>query len=885
MEERRAVVAAVERPARRATLVRVVMAARAITAAREVTVETEVPGRSSVVLAVVVAAEAMADGAASAALEVKAAMVAQEEEAAPAPTAAPRATVRAGALRSSPDRSPSASTSLSRVTRLLVAKEDPAAREAREKTVPTERMAAAAARAAAAMKAVRGAGADPVHLDRLRAVVAVAAAGVGLVAVAVPVAGAVRAERAVAAAVAEPAAMARAGGNATGGGIAVSGGSLTITSGNMLTIRKNSAAAGAGGIGALGGSGAKGGDGGKGGEGGDGGNGGNGGDGGDGADGGSATGTPSTSSTYFGGPGGSSGVGGVGGTGGPAGSGGNGGDAGKGGNAGKGGSGGKGGTAKGGGLYVSGGSVTVAALFETGVNAPVTGGSTGGNLAGPVAGSPPSGPSPGGPAAAPVSPSGFTPDQIRAVYGLPPVQNGTLPSGWSGAGETIAIVVAYDDPYLTSALQQFDTQFGLPAPPSLRVLNESGAASPLPSAAGSAAANWNQEEALDVEWAHAMAPGANLLVVEASSPAVGDLLSAVTTAADVPGVAVVSMSWTAGESAQETLTDAAFTTPSGHPGVAFIAAAGDSGAAASYPATSPNVLSVGGTSLNLGAATDGHGGETAWSGTDSGPSAYESIPGYQASVGVTGSARQAPDVAFDANPATGVAVYDATAQGGVWAEMGGTSVGTPAWAALVAIADGMRAAAGAAPLDSSQLMPALYQAPGGDFHRIGVSRFNPGTGLGSPSADLLVPYLAGFRAAGGSGTGSGGPAGGMTDASPAGTASIGRTAFATSPSSTAVGPMAALSPASPTVVSGQSQGSSNNKTSNRVVVKPSNEIWGSSRTLVTTMIGSKPTPSSLVTDAVDRILAQEDGPLSALDWSDDGGWVSWATSGRNRKKP
>ncbi|MHB1557411.1 MAG: S53 family peptidase, partial [Isosphaeraceae bacterium] len=474
---------------------------------------------------------------------------------------------------------------------------------------------------------------------------------------------------------------------------------------------------------------------------------------------------------------------------------------------------------------------------------------------------------------------------------LPPIQNGTLPAGWSGAGETIAIVVAYDDPYLAAAVQQFDTRYGLPAPPSLQVLDQSGAALPLPMASGSLVATWNQEEALDVEWAHAIAPGANLVVVEATSASVGDLLDSVSTAARLPGVSVVSMSWTAGELPTETTTNGTFTTPSGHANVAFVAAAGDSGSAPSYPATSPNVLSVGGTTLALAGPSGGYGGETAWSGTDSGPSAYESIPGYQAAAGVAGPTRQAPDVAFDANPSTGVAVYDATApQGGVWASMGGTSVGTPVWAAIVAIADGMRATSGAQPLSSSQLLPALYQAPGSDFHRIGASAFNQGTGLGSPSADLLVPYLAGYRTKGGFVTGSGGSAAsGQAAPNFLTVAAIVRSSSSSSSTTASVsaagGPIAPLTGANPPVGDVPGTGPAGGKSSARLSVKPWAEVWGTSRTLVTTaMTGAKPTSARLLTDAVDRVLAQEDGLLAALDWTVDGGWISSAVSGRNRKK-
>ena len=307
------------------------------------------------------------------------------------------------------------------------------------------------------------------------------------------------------------------------------------------------------------------------------------------------------------------------------------------------------------------------------------------SVTGPV-GTKPVAPNPvGGNPVVPTSPAGFSPNQIRAAYGLPLIQNGTLPAGWTGAGQTIAIVVAYNDPYLPSAIQQFDSEYGLPAPPSLDVLDQGGAATPLPSATGSAVGTWNQEELLDVEWAHAIAPGASIDVIEANGAGTGDLFAAVATAAELPGVSVVSMSWTTGESALETSADALFTSPAGHQGVAFVAAAGDSGGAASYPASSPNVLSVGGTTLSLNPAGGSYAGETEWSGTNGGPSAYEPMPSYQAADGLAGDARQAPDVAFDANPSTGVAVYDATAQGGVWVEMGGTSLGTrpgPGWSPL-----------------------------------------------------------------------------------------------------------------------------------------------------------------------------------------------------------
>ena len=142
----------------------------------------------------------------------------------------------------------------------------------------------------------------------------------------------------------------------------------------------------------------------------------------------------------------------------------------------------------------------------------------------------------------------------------------------TGAGQTIAIVDAYNDPNIVADLKVFDAEFGLAAPPSFKVVNQSGSSS-LPSTD----AGWSMEIALDVEWAHAIAPGANILLVEANSSSLTDLLSAVKYAAQQPGVSTVSMSWSAGEFFGESSYDSYFTTPAGHVGVTFLAATGDDG--------------------------------------------------------------------------------------------------------------------------------------------------------------------------------------------------------------------------------------------------------------------------------------------------------------------
>jgi subtilase family serine protease len=233
-------------------------------------------------------------------------------------------------------------------------------------------------------------------------------------------------------------------------------------------------------------------------------------------------------------------------------------------------------------------------------------------------------------------PVGFTPAQIRHAYGFDQFQFAEGVLG-DGSGQTIAIVDAFDDANIATDLATFDKQFNLPAPPSFSKIAQDGSINlPIPAPKNS----WGLETALDVEWAHAMAPGAKLLLVEANSADISNLMMAVGTAAGRSGVSVVSMSFgghvdsdgnfVAGEQASDVNFDSGFVTPSGHGGVTFIAASGDNGVA-EYPATSPNVLAVGGTRLTLGAGNS-YGSETAWSGSGGGKSTIEARPSYQAGV-------------------------------------------------------------------------------------------------------------------------------------------------------------------------------------------------------------------------------------------------------------
>jgi hypothetical protein len=350
----------------------------------------------------------------------------------------------------------------------------------------------------------------------------------------------------------------------------------------------------------------------------------------------------------------------------------------------------------------------------------------------------------GGPSA-----GALTPAELDLAYGFSSISfNGVA---GTGKGETIAIVDAYDDPNIQSDLNMFDAQFGLPAITVDRVSETGGTSYPASDSTG----GWELEESLDVEWAHAMAPQANIMLVEAGSTSNTDLLAAVNYAAGHANV--VSMSWGGSEFKGESTYDSTYFN---HAGVAFVASSGDAGAPASWPAASSNVLSVGGTALTLGA-----GGvwssEVGWSDSGGGPSVYEAQPSYQTGVVTqTSTARATPDVAYDASPSTGVAVYDSVPYEGTtygWVQVGGTSAGAPQWSAILAIADQGRVLNGLPVLDSTnpqEVMDILYKNPG-DFHDItsGTSTGRPEytagsgydyvTGMGSPIANLVVGSLVG----------------------------------------------------------------------------------------------------------------------------------------------
>ncbi|MGO8691913.1 MAG: PEP-CTERM sorting domain-containing protein [Thermoguttaceae bacterium] len=375
----------------------------------------------------------------------------------------------------------------------------------------------------------------------------------------------------------------------------------------------------------------------------------------------------------------------------------------------------------------------------------------------------------------------YTPSQIQTAYGINAISLGSTTG--NGLGQTIAIIDAYNDPNIIANVNSFSSkfnlqQFNVSGGPTLSVLNEYGNAIPNqttsptgtgePPNAPAGVSSWSIEESLDVEWAHAIAPKANIILYEAnvitsggsSFADLGDLLTAVQTAAGHSGVSVVSMSWGTNEFPGETSVDPYFTTPAGHPKVTFVASTGDSSAPGEYPAYSPNVVAVGGTTLKLN-SNNTRKSEIAWGngiagaegggGGGSNPATGdETEPSYQVNANIpdpTGM-RETPDISFDADPNTGVPIDDSYDLGSStpWAQYGGTSLAAPCIASLLAISDQFRTAEGLSLLDGPE---DLYSLPATDFNDItsggNGNPAGPGydmaTGIGTPIANLLVPAL------------------------------------------------------------------------------------------------------------------------------------------------
>ncbi|WP_328460389.1 carboxypeptidase regulatory-like domain-containing protein [Streptomyces sp. NBC_00448] len=272
--------------------------------------------------------------------------------------------------------------------------------------------------------------------------------------------------------------------------------------------------------------------------------------------------------------------------------------------------------------------------------------------------------------AAAVAPSGYGPGDLLSAYHLP---------ADGGRGATIAIVDAYDAPTAAADLAVYRTQFGLPAlqPGQFTKVDQRGSQNSYPTPD----AGWATEISLDLDMVSAVAPEADILLVEADSASLADLAAAVDEAAAL-GATYISNSYGGSEDG----TEAAFADAHyDHPGVAVVASSGDDGYGVQFPAAAPEVTAVGGTALTKDAGTAKGWTETAWSGAGSGCSAYVPKPSFQTDTGCGN--RAVADVSAVADPHTGVAVYDTYGSSGDgWAQYGGTSVAAPVIASVYALA-------------------------------------------------------------------------------------------------------------------------------------------------------------------------------------------------------
>lgn len=357
-------------------------------------------------------------------------------------------------------------------------------------------------------------------------------------------------------------------------------------------------------------------------------------------------------------------------------------------------------------------------------------------------------------AAAAVGPpiSGYafeTPASIACLYKLVTPVTGCNPNTFktnpSGGNKAIAIVDAYNYPTAMADLNKFSAQFGLPTvtTATFKVIFAGG----NDGCSGSNPSNdagWETEQALDIEWAHAMAPKAKIFLVEAASSNLTDLLVAEDCASKqvaAAGGGEVSNSWGGSEFSTETSSDLHFIKAT----VVFFSSTGDS-AGTIWPSVSPNVVAVGGTSTSRsdGGATFGNFiGEAAWESGGGGLSAYEPRPSYQSAL-PSALHRLVPDVSSDANPVTGVWVYDNNATTGCcWYVLGGTSVSAPTWAGIVNAA-GHFAASSNAELTSIYQAFATASTYAEDYNDItfglcgfydgliASTKWDPCTGIGSP---------------------------------------------------------------------------------------------------------------------------------------------------------
>ncbi len=314
-------------------------------------------------------------------------------------------------------------------------------------------------------------------------------------------------------------------------------------------------------------------------------------------------------------------------------------------------------------------------------------------------------------ASAPGNSAPYTPTNLHRAYNLPYYNTS------SGGVPTIAIVDAYNDPTAETDMQVYRLVLGIPACTTgngcFKKVNQAGTASPLPATN----AGWSLEISLDLDMVSGICYNCHILLVEANSSSITDLGAAVNTAVNL-GATIVSNSYgTSGELTNEaTLCNAYYN----HNNVAITASSGDSGPGANYPAVCPNLISVGGTTLNS------NGTETVWGGSGGGCSFYIHKPIWQDFSKTYCTTRAVSDVSSDANPNTGVYVY----YNSKWYEVGGTSASAPLIAAVYGLAGNATSVATPAMLPwiiDNETTKCLNDVPNPSVE------YNYQTGLGSPN--------------------------------------------------------------------------------------------------------------------------------------------------------
>jgi kumamolisin len=346
-------------------------------------------------------------------------------------------------------------------------------------------------------------------------------------------------------------------------------------------------------------------------------------------------------------------------------------------------------------------------------------------------------------------PNANNPGSVACVYGVTPPTSGCPITGSpvaTGGAKAIAVVEYGQYSAVQSDFNTFNTQYGLPAQTLTQICYPNP---PCPNNAG--VGNWDIETALDIEYAHAMAPNAQIIIAEFTNDPLADGAeqgAANAVAALGGGEVSNSFTYNGGESwcsppaNCELSYDSYFVKNT----VVFFAAAGDAGHQVNYPCISPNVVCAGGTAV-VRSGGNFTGVEDCWAGSGGGISTVEPRPAYEVLLSnITGSFRGIPDLAAVASPSTGVAVYNITSCGG-WCQVGGTSVASPV---LAGITNASASAPGGVfqPSTNAELTktygiyghPGQYRQPTGDFYDItsgsngfsAVFLWDRCTGIGSP---------------------------------------------------------------------------------------------------------------------------------------------------------